>query len=487
MTFTPITPTPVWLRVSAGRCLSAEPVTYGGGRVPVWVAALLLLGSVAAATPAAADGRVALVIGNSAYEHTGDLFNPGNDAADMGAALARLGFAVTQVRDAGKAALDEALGEFADLSAGADVALVFYAGHGLEVNGTNYLMPVDARLPSDTRVRFEMVPLDDVLAATEGAGLRVVILDACRDNPLARRMQRSARTRSASRGAFGEVDEDLLGDEMLVAYSAAAGTVALDGEGRNSPYTEALLEYLDEPLELGTVFRRVRSRVLEATDRGQRPHEYGSLLNDHFLAGRAGGPDPAPVAAQSGPAPVIAPPSGSSLTVALIVGLVALGAAAALVRFRPRRASPVGPPGVPRDEGLRREPPRGVAAAVAAPGAPPAARRDDVALATLQPVDGSKPIPLSRALLSSREGLVIGRDAELCHVAIRSSAVSRRHVRLRASGAAILAEDLNSLRGTQTDGVELKPFEPRTIASGQRLDLGGSSYLVRRGDGSRLP
>ena len=140
-----------------------------------------------------------------------------------------------------------------------------------------------------------------MLAAVEGAALRVVILDACRNNPLARSMTRTIATRSVSRGSFGELDEGLLGDETLVAYAAAAGTRAADGTGRNSPYTTALLAHLEEPLELSALFRRVRARVLEATERRQRPHEYGSLLSEHYLSG-ASGPVPVAVAAVDGPA-----------------------------------------------------------------------------------------------------------------------------------------------------------------------------------------
>ncbi|MDE0004562.1 MAG: SUMF1/EgtB/PvdO family nonheme iron enzyme [Rhodospirillaceae bacterium] len=194
-------------------------------------------------------------------------------------------FDVTTVRDADRVGMNEALRVFTRESAGADVALVFYAGHGLEVNGVNYLVPVDARLERDTDVRFETVALDDVLAATLGASLRVVILDACRDNPLARSMQRTGASRSVSRGSFGELDEGLLRDETLVAYAAAAGTTAADGGGRNSPYTSALLAYLEQPLEIGILFREVRARVLEATNGQQRPHEYASLLDEHYLGG----------------------------------------------------------------------------------------------------------------------------------------------------------------------------------------------------------
>lgn len=137
-------------------------------------------------------------------------------------------------------------------------------------------------------MRFETVTLDDVLAATTGASLRVVILDACRNNPLAGSMQRTMARRSVSRGSFGELNEELLGDETLVAYAAAAGTTAADGEGRNSPYTSALLAHLEEPLELLTLFRRVRARVLASTDGEQRPHEYQSLLGEHYLRSAPG-------------------------------------------------------------------------------------------------------------------------------------------------------------------------------------------------------
>ena len=251
------------------------------------VAAVLVLAFVVLAAPAVvlADGRVALVVGNSAYDHIGRLPNPENDANDMSAALRRLGFEVTTEFNADRSELTAALRAFTRRSTGADVALVFYAGHGMEMDGVNYLLPVDARVVRDTDVRYETLTLEDVLAATTGASLRMVILDACRDNPLARSMQRTVARRSISRGSFGDLDESLLGDETLVAYAAAAGTTADDGTGRNSPYTAALLEHLEQPLEILTLFRRVRAQVLAATNRRQRPHEYQSLLREHYLSG----------------------------------------------------------------------------------------------------------------------------------------------------------------------------------------------------------
>ena len=247
------------------------------------VAAVLLaaLGQVPG-TAVAAD-RVALVVGNSAYLHAGQLPNPGNDANAVGESLERLGFEVTTVLDADVAGMNEALRVFSRASASADVAAVFYAGHGIEVDGVNYLVPVDARLEQDTDVRFETVTLDTVLGATTGAALRLVILDACRNNPLARSMRRSVRTRSASRGSFGELNEDQLAPGLVVAYAAAAGTTADDGEGRHSPYTRALLQYLEAPAEIIQVFRWVQGTVIEATDGRQQPHLYFSLPGERFL------------------------------------------------------------------------------------------------------------------------------------------------------------------------------------------------------------
>ena len=230
-----------------------------------------------------ADGRVALVVGNSTYSHIGRLPNPDNDARDISAALRRLGFEVTIEFDADRVELTEALRAFTRRSAGADVSLVFYAGHGIEMDGVNYLVPVDARLERDVDVRFETVTVDDLLVSTSGASLRLVILDACRNNPLARSMQRTAAFRSVSGGSFADLNEDLLGDETLVAYAAAAGTTAADGRGRNSPYTAALLSHLETPLEIGLLFRRVRAQVLAATNGAQRPHEYHSLVGEHYL------------------------------------------------------------------------------------------------------------------------------------------------------------------------------------------------------------
>ena len=229
------------------------------------------------AGPALASTRVALVIGNAAYDHVPALPNPLNDAADVGAALGRIGFAVTRLENAGYAALRRGLQAFRRKASAAEIAVVFYAGHGIEVSRQNFLVPVDARLQTDGDVEYETVPLDLVMGAVAGASeFRLVVLDACRDNPFLKSMKREeGSTRSIGRGL---ARTEPTGGGTLLAYSAKEGTVAFDGKGRNSPYTGALLRYLEEPgLEVGLMFREVRDAVLESTGGDQEPFSYGSL------------------------------------------------------------------------------------------------------------------------------------------------------------------------------------------------------------------
>ena len=249
--------------------------------------------------PACAAQRAALVIGNGAYAHAPALANPLNDAADVGAALGRLGFSVTRLENAGYAALRRGLLEFQRAASASEVAVVFYAGHGIEVDRHNFLVPVDARLASDQDVEFEAVPLELVSRAVERAsGLRLVILDACRENPFAVNMQRAGATRSIGRG-LARVEPS---GETLIAYAAKEGTVAADGAGKNSPYTGALLSHLEEPgLEVGLMFRRVRDAVLASTGGRQEPFVYGSLSSRGVYL--AAGP----------PAPALAPPTQPSV------------------------------------------------------------------------------------------------------------------------------------------------------------------------------
>ena len=238
-----------------------------------------------AVEPAAAQSgrRVALVVGNSAYAHTSVLVNPANDAADVSAALRRLGFEVDHRTDLDRDATYQALGAFARRSAQAEMALVFYAGHGIEVNRRNYLVPVDAQLYWDTDV-YQAVELDAVLQATSGAALRVVILDPCRNNPLVERMRSLDGSRSPGRSGLGDPG---VGRGMLVAYAAEAGRLAADGEGhRNSPYTRALLAHLWDRVDIRVMFGRVTDAVLRATKEEQQPYTYGSVPGEFYLNGR---------------------------------------------------------------------------------------------------------------------------------------------------------------------------------------------------------
>ena len=222
----------------------------------------------------AAGGRVALVIGNADYANAGRLANPLNDADDLAAALTAAGYEVTKATDLDAAGMRATLKSFRAAARGAEIAMVFYAGHGLEVDNKNYLVPVDATLESDSDVIYDTIPLDLLTEAVSGAKtLSLVILDACRNNPFAARFAGSSR--SIGRGL--SFVEPAAG--TLVAYSARDGTIASDGDGeRNSPFTTALLRYIAEPgLALNLMFRKVRDEVMAATGNVQEPFVYGSL------------------------------------------------------------------------------------------------------------------------------------------------------------------------------------------------------------------
>ena len=235
----------------------------------------LVMACLGASIATAAAERVALVIGNSTYDHASVLPNPGTDAKAIAAALERLGFEVSLRTDLSKATFERELADFSERAADSELALVYYAGHGMEMQGRNYLIPTDARLKSDLRVKFETISLEDVLSAIESAkGLKLVLLDACRDNPFLQTMSRQNKTRSTSRG-LAKVETY---PGVLVSYAAAAGTVAEDGQGQHSPYAAALLDHLETPgLELSLLFRKVADDVQQRTDGRQTPFEYGRL------------------------------------------------------------------------------------------------------------------------------------------------------------------------------------------------------------------
>jgi uncharacterized caspase-like protein len=235
---------------------------------------------------ALAERRVALVVGNAQYNNPSlVLSNPKNDAEDVAAVLRTLGFEVIHKTDSRKRDLELAMAQFARMSTNADVALFFYAGHALQYQGQNYLMPVDAALEDEISLRYQMMAIDDVRAALDRAsGVKIMILDACRNNPvvdvLKRRMSGTARNVENLRG-LARIDKT---QGMVVAYATAADDVAADGTGRNSPYTTALLKRLQEPgLEIEIMFRRIAADVNAQTNGKQRPETYVSLLNEYYL------------------------------------------------------------------------------------------------------------------------------------------------------------------------------------------------------------
>src|ERR1700674_2526515 len=191
-----------------------------------------------------ADKRVALVIGNAGYRNVTALPNTRNDAHDIAASFGRLGFSVTKVTDGTFDDMRRALLQFGRDARGSEMAVVFFAGHGMEMGGENWLIPIDAELRSDNDAESETIPLRSaMLQVANASSLGLVILDSCRNNPFAAKMQRTVRTRAVDRGLVRTEPTD----NVLVAYAARDGTTAKDGEGRNSPFTTALLHHIETP------------------------------------------------------------------------------------------------------------------------------------------------------------------------------------------------------------------------------------------------
>jgi uncharacterized caspase-like protein len=247
-----------------------------------------------ACQPALAEKRIALAIGNSGYQNVSHLANPANDAATLAATFRKANFDVVTLRvDLSAIEMRRVLRDFGEKARDADIAVVYYAGHGIEVDGINYLIPVDAALERDTDIYDEALSLERVLIAVEPArALRLIILDACRDNPFAKHMKQKIARRSVGRG-LAKVEPP--SPDTMIAFAAKAGFTASDGDDRKtSPFAAALAEHLTRPgLDLRKAFGFVRDDVLKATDNRQEPFIYGSL----------GGGDVALV-----PAPAVAPP-----------------------------------------------------------------------------------------------------------------------------------------------------------------------------------
>jgi Caspase domain len=225
----------------------------------------------------AGEKRVALIIGNSAYKNVAKLTNPANDAAMVADMFTTAGFnSVVKKNDLGIVEVRKVLRDFGNMARDADVAVVYYAGHGIELDGNNYLIPTDATLETDSDILDETLSLDRVLFAVEPAKhLRLVILDACRDNPFAKTMKRTIASRAIGRG-LAKVEPS--SPDTMIAFAAKAGSTAADGNSKNSPFATALVEHLAKPgLDLRKAFGFVRDDVLKATNNTQEPFIYGSL------------------------------------------------------------------------------------------------------------------------------------------------------------------------------------------------------------------
>ena len=254
---------------------------------PLLLAVLVTLAPLAGAVGAAE--RVALVVGNGAYRSVPALANAANDGRAVAASLRELGFEVFEGIDLDAAATTALLRDFARALDQATTGLFYYAGHGMQVGGENYLVPVDARLEHESDLDFETLKVKQVLALLERTDrTSIVILDACRDNPFAQQLARKiTRSRSVSSGLAAIRS----GVGTLIAYATEPENVALDGSGPNSPFTTALLRYLRTPgLEVQQLMTRVRQDVIAATDRAQVPWDHSSLVGDFYFVPPAAAP-----------------------------------------------------------------------------------------------------------------------------------------------------------------------------------------------------
>ena len=247
------------------------------------VLAILLAGT----APALAK-RVALVIGNGAYEHTVPLPNPSNDAELMAAKLRSLGFEVVAGQDQTYNDMRRSVLDFAKKAYGAEIALLFYAGHGMQVAGQNLLVPIDAKIEDETSLDFETISVDFIMRQmSKDVKVQMVFLDACRDNPLARTLaRRMGPSRSGNLGTgLAEIKvEETGGEGSVIAFATSPGDVALDGDGQNSPFTSALIRHIDTPnASIQTVMTRVTGDVYDATEKRQRPWVNASLIGEVFL------------------------------------------------------------------------------------------------------------------------------------------------------------------------------------------------------------
>ncbi len=251
----------------------------------VRILCIAVLLSMTMLSPSHAGSRVALVIGNGAYAQASQLLNPVRDARAISDKLKTLGFDVTYTIDRTKVEMERILQSFVHVARGADVALLFYAGHGIQVRGKNYFIPVDAKLSDVNDVEFELLEVTKMVATIErSAKVTLLFLDACRDNPFIDAMR--GYTRAVGSRGLAQISNPSLG--TLISYAAQPGTVAQDGVGRHSPYTAALLEHLGTPGQsISQTLTRVRRAVYDATKGGQVPQDFNSLLDEFYITPKA--------------------------------------------------------------------------------------------------------------------------------------------------------------------------------------------------------
>jgi hypothetical protein len=274
---------------------------------------LTLICMVFAADAAKADKRVAFVVGNGAYKNVAQLPNPPIDAKAMAQVLRNVGFEVVEGSNLTRDAMTERLLEFGKKAEGADIAVFFYAGHGIAISGTNYLLPIDADIKSEMDVKLgAAINIDLTLDQTmSDAKVKLVFLDACRDNPFAAKIKSNSATRSVSVGAG--LAEMKSGEGTLIAFATGPGQTALDGTGGgNSPFTHALIDQITQPgAEIQQAMTKVRAEVNEQTNKGQLPWGHTNLIGSVYLNPAAA---PAAAAAPSvAPAPVTSTASNTDV------------------------------------------------------------------------------------------------------------------------------------------------------------------------------
>src|SRR5271167_2827596 len=279
------------------------------------IIALSIIGMLASANAAKADRRVAFVVGNGAYRNVPQLPNPAVDAQAMARVLRNVGFDVVEGSNLTRDKMTEKLLDFGKRAENADVALFFYAGHGIAINGTNYLLPVDADLKSEMDVKLgAAINIDLTLEQTmSDAKVKLVFLDACRDNPFAAKIKSNSATRSVSvQQGLAEMKS---GEGTLIAFATGPGQTALDGEaGTNSPFTRALVAHITQPgIEIQQAMTEVRAQVNEETSKNQLPWGHTNLIGSVYLSPAAAPPASATAAVPPAPAPVASAAGGTDV------------------------------------------------------------------------------------------------------------------------------------------------------------------------------